>query len=305
LDRDLRLLRIDHAEHPRDPFILFNLGSVLQELGESAEALRFLRHSLELSHPSDSIVRKLYAVIVQCHRRLGEGAAALAACRAGRRHYPDDAELLFLEGMLQRQQGDLSGAEANWLRVLERREGAHFASVDTGLEGYKARHNLALLYHEQGRCAEAEAQWLAALREKPDFAPAWLGLAELLLALRQWEALEEAAHALSQDARLPVEANVLRARAHLARREFDAAKELLGSIIAEAPKELWPRVILSHVYLQEGTDWPAAEQALRDVLALDPEHTEARHNLDLLLQQSSRNGRTGGSEAAELTVATS
>jgi hypothetical protein len=51
-----------------------------------------------------------------------------------------------------------------------------------------------------------------------------------------------------------------------------------------------PRRAPSSPKLQEGRDWAAAERALRDVLALDPEHTEAQHNLRLLLQQRSRAG---------------
>jgi Flp pilus assembly protein TadD len=47
-------------------------------------------------------------------------------------------------------------------------------------------------------------------------------------------------------------------------------------------------VILSHVLLQEGQDWDAAERALRDVLALDPNHQETRHNLALLLRRLGR-----------------
>jgi Flp pilus assembly protein TadD len=43
------------------------------------------------------------------------------------------------------------------------------------------------------------------------------------------------------------------------------------------------RVLLSHALLQEGKDWPAAEQALRKVLELDPGNVEARNNLAVLL----------------------
>jgi len=46
-----------------------------------------------------------------------------------------------------------------------------------------------------------------------------------------------------------------------------------------------PRVALSYTYLQEGHDWAAAERVLCDVLALDPTHAEARHNLEVLLRQ--------------------
>src|SRR5207249_4693122 len=49
LDRDLRLLDIENAEQPNDPFTLFNLGSVHHELGRLAEAIPLLQRSLELS----------------------------------------------------------------------------------------------------------------------------------------------------------------------------------------------------------------------------------------------------------------
>jgi glycosyltransferase involved in cell wall biosynthesis len=76
LQRDFRLLCLEHAENGGDPFVLFNLGMILHEWGRWDEALPYLNESLRQSHPSDSIVRKLYALISQCHRlggRLEDG----------------------------------------------------------------------------------------------------------------------------------------------------------------------------------------------------------------------------------------
>ncbi len=285
LERDLRLLQLEDAEHPNDPFTLFNLGSVFQEFGRPAQALPLLRRSLERSDPSASIIRKLYALMVQCHRQLGQDEEALVACRAGRALYPEDAELLFQEGVIRRARRDLTGAEACFRRLLQRREGDHFASVDAGLRGYKARHNLAAILQEQGRVADAEALWRAALEEQPGFVPAWLGLGELLLAQSRWEELDQVNRQLRAIPQGAIEAEVLCARGHLARREFAAARQLLEQAIRQAPRQVWPRVILSHVLLQEGRDWGAAENALRSVLTLDPNHAEARRNLAVLLRQ--------------------
>ena len=60
---------------------------------------------------------------------------------------------------------------------------------------------------------------------------------------------------------------------------------MLAETIAAEPQALWLRVVLTHVLLQEGQDWPAAERALCNVLALDPGHAEARGNLTLLRQR--------------------
>src|SRR5262249_47732844 len=161
-----------------DPFILFNLGSVYQEMGKPAEALPLLRKSLALSHLTDSIVRKLYALIGGCHRQLGQAQEASAACAEGLRVCPDDVELLFLEGVLRREAADLPGAEECFRRLLGLRPGPHFASVDAGLRGYKARHNLAVALWQQGRHDEAEAEWGKVAAERPGFLPGWVGLAE-------------------------------------------------------------------------------------------------------------------------------
>jgi GT2 family glycosyltransferase/predicted Zn-dependent protease len=302
LARDLRLLQLEDAEHPDDPFTLFNLGSVYLELGRIEEALPLLGRSLQRSQPSDSIVRKLYALLAQGHRRLGRPAEAVAACQGGRRHYPDDAELLFQEALGRQELRDPAGAEACLLRLLEGREGKHFASLDAGLRGHKARHkarhNLAVLYQGQGRRAEAEAQWRVAAAEAPGFAPAWLGLGELYLHEGRWGELEEAAARLEAEAAAAAEAAALRARGHLARWKFAAARACLGEAIAREPAALRPRIILSHVLLQEGRDWAAAEQALRDVLGRDPGQDEARRNLAVLLRQQGRDAETAQHPAA-------
>jgi tetratricopeptide (TPR) repeat protein len=286
LERDIRLLERSIADLPDEPFVLFNIGSVYVELGRMAEALPLLKRSLANSHPTDSIVRKLYALIVQCHRRLDHADNALESCRAGRALYPEDAELLFQEGLILRGIGDRSGAEARLLQLLQTHEGDHFASVDPGLRGYKARHNLAVLYQDQGRWSEAQAQWQAVTDERPDFTPAWLGLGELHLRLERWKDVEAIARRLSLAPAGLEDAAVLLARSLLKQSEFGAARGTLEQAIGRNPRALRPRVILSHVLLQEGRDSKAAETALREILALDPGNTEARHNLAILLSKS-------------------
>src|SRR5205823_5803051 len=131
-----------------------------------------------------------------CHKALGQGKEALAVCREGRGVVPDDPELLFLEGTLLRELGNLTGAEACLLELLSSRPSSHFASVDAGLTGYKGRHNLAVVYHQQRRHDLARAQWRRVVEERPDFLPGWLGLAEAALAEADSCALEQVTQAL-------------------------------------------------------------------------------------------------------------
>ena len=146
-----------------------------------------------------------------------------------------------------------------------------------------------MVYFQQGRQAEAEAQWRAAVAERPDFLAGWLGLAEGHVRQERWGELEGILRRLEgMPPHGPMEATLFRARAHLARRECASARDLLEGMIARHPQALEPRVALSHVFLQEGQDLAAAERALRDVLALAPQHGEAQHNLAILLQQRER-----------------
>jgi tetratricopeptide (TPR) repeat protein len=288
LQRDLRLLQLEYAEDPEHPFTLFNLGSVYHELGRTDQALGLFRRSLARSQPADSIVRKLYALLAQCHNHLGQHREALAACQEGRRHFPQDVELLFQEGVIRRGLHDAAGAEGCWRAALAAPAGEHFGSVHTGLGGYLTRYNLAGLCREQGRDAEAEALWAEALAEQPGYRPAWRALAELYLAQGRWDALEALAGRLEGLPEGALGGAVLRGRGLLARKEFAAARGLLGEAVRRFPQEVEPRLLLSYVLLQEGADWGAAEAALRAVLALDPAHAEARHNLQVLLRQQGR-----------------
>jgi len=180
--RDLRLLQMDFAEHPDDPYILFNLGWSLEELRQPAAALPLLLRSLARSHPADSIVRKLHALIVACYRQLGQMDAALAACQTGLGHYPEDAGLLFEEARLHRDRRDFFRAEQCLLHLLNGKEGPHFASVAAGLRGPLGQQELAALYLQQRRFQEAEAQCRLILADQPNYLPAWIVLAEALQA---------------------------------------------------------------------------------------------------------------------------
>jgi glycosyltransferase involved in cell wall biosynthesis len=202
LERNVRLLHLDHAEHPDDPYILFNLGWAYQELGKVPESLSFLHRSLQLSHPADSIVKKIYALLIQAHWRLGQRNDALAACRAGRARCPADPELLYLEGQLLKDVGQADAAITAFRRLVSKNETNHgehgehgedsyprintnrheesalpltthnspltpsFGSIEVGFTGYLARNQLAHLYYGKGMQTEAEAEWRQAVDER-------------------------------------------------------------------------------------------------------------------------------------------
>ncbi|HEX4612281.1 MAG TPA: tetratricopeptide repeat protein, partial [Urbifossiella sp.] len=96
--------------------------------------------------------------------------------------YPDDIELLLHHGLLLQRRKDYPAAEACFRRILALPPGRYPVGLDLGLRGYKTRNALADLFLEQGRLAEAEAEWRAALAEEPGFGPGRVGLAAVALA---------------------------------------------------------------------------------------------------------------------------
>lgn len=288
-ERNLRLLRLQEAERPNDAFTLFNLGLTHNALGQPAEAIPHWRRSLEQLSGVSSWVRKLYSLLGGAHHRLGQHSEALAVFRAGLTRFPEDLELLFLQGNLLTEMGDYAGAEASLTRLLQTKPGAYFAAgLDVGLQSFKARHGLGLVYRAQNRNAEAEAQWRAALTERPDYLPACLGLANLFLVQRRFAEMEQAVKPLEISVQGRVAAAQLRALGHSAREELAQARQVLEEALALAPENLDLLVLLSRIVLREGRDWATAEQTLRRILALNPFHTEARNNLTVLLRQLGR-----------------
>ena len=167
LDRDTRILKRELEDRPDDPFVLFNLGAIAVERREWHEALGFLNRSLAGSAPTDSIVRKLFALIARTEQMMGDTQAALRTCAEGLNLDPEDAELWFRKAVVHRHRGESSEAEHCWRRILTLHRPDQFCSVDQGIYGHLTRRNLAALAAERGDHAEVERLWNDVLAECP------------------------------------------------------------------------------------------------------------------------------------------
>src|SRR5207245_11142608 len=98
-------------------------------------------------------------------------------CRSARAHCPQDVDLLLLQGIVLRENGDFPEAEGCLLAVVGGQwpvptEKAQKCRIE-------ARHQLAFLYVGTGRHLEAESQWSEILAECPEHAAARQGLLDL------------------------------------------------------------------------------------------------------------------------------
>ena len=293
--RDLRLLQLDTAEHPHDPLPLFHLGWTWHLLGNVAEALPVLERCLQAAAPELAIVRKAYQLGVRGLRQLGQQPRALQWCQAARARYPHDLELCFHEGQLLKEGGQFAAAEACLLQLFSMPRGVYTAiGDDTGLGGFKGRCALAEVYRDWGRPAAAEEQYRLALEEQPDFMVAWICLVDLLCSQGCWQEAEALAGTLAARVGGAVNGTLLQARCLMFRKDYAQARRLAEQAIALAPQAVWPREVLSHVLVLEGRDWVAAEKALRDLLALQPNNPTALANLAVARAQLAQRQRAPG-----------
>ncbi|MBW8883770.1 MAG: tetratricopeptide repeat protein, partial [Planctomycetia bacterium] len=286
LERNLRLLLLENEERPNQVTTLFHLGRTYYLLGKPVEAWAPLEMSLKLSQPGETVVRKIYALLVRCARQTERQQDAFDVCRMGRTHFPNDPELLFHEGQLRREGGDLKGAEAVLQFLLQSPAETYIAaSVDPGLKGYKGRCALAEVYRDQGRVDDAEREWRAALAVHPDFTPAWLCIGDMWLNHGRFQEVDQLAEQLTASPKTSLDGALLKARSLMIRKNFTESRRLIEEIIARAPKNPWPRELLAHALLMEGRDTPALVQALKDVLTLDPTNHFALANLPVAQQK--------------------
>jgi len=289
LERDFRLLQLDIEARPNHPFVLFNLGMTHADAGEHRHAIEALRASVRASHPTESHVRKAYALLVGSCSQLGLHDEAWQECQEGRRLYPDDAELLFREGVLHQRFGRLGDAERAYRRILEQPKQSCFLSIDHGIQGFKTRHNLALVYEDLNDLASAEEQWRKTVEQEPGFRPGWQGLANILLRQGKLEAAEEQAERLRSDASLAdtlrVEALILQGWVAVRRGNELLARQLFEEAVARWPNDPSPRQALCR-FLFEYARPAEAEPALLALLNCTPDDPAAYHNLGAVYLQA-------------------
>jgi tetratricopeptide (TPR) repeat protein len=93
---------------------------------------------------------------------------------------------------------------------------------------------------------------------------------------------------LSQLPHYALDVELLKAKVFLVKKRFKEAKQILLAAIDRDHELLAAKILLSHVYLQEGIDWQGAQNALKSILEINPQNREAIQNLDLLVNNTQR-----------------
>jgi tetratricopeptide (TPR) repeat protein len=258
LERNLRLLLLDIAEHSNDTSVLLHLGMTYVFFARYAEAVPLLLRALSPLGPHHPEARFVLQHLVESLRGLGRLDLALKHCLQGLQWFPHEVYFQEMKRSLDSgpqqvtvslpqalnvarhyyEAGRLEQAEEQYQQILQ----AHPNQVD-------ALHLLGMIAGRTGRPARAVDYLQATLRLKPDFAAAHNNLGNVFALQRR---LPEAVASFRQAVRCQP--------------DFAAAHSNLGNALRELGR------------VEEGI------VSLQESLRLDPDLVGARENLSIALQ---------------------
>lgn len=286
--RDLRLLELECADHPKHPFVLFNLGMTYADMDEAEKAIDCLQQSIAVSRPEESHVRKAYALLAGCLLQLECYEECRTTLQHGLELFDGDAELLFRLGVLEQKLANYEAAIAAYEGALENRGERRFSSRDRGITGYKARHNLAGVYRDIHRSDLAELQWRLALDEEPSFRAGWQGLVDVLLEQKRLVSLEvEIESAFETGVVAHVDLTLAKSRLSAARGDVRAAVDLLDAELPHLNGEaVEAQRLKCQLLFEHGSE--QATEALEELSRMAPDDGAVWHNLGTAHQRAGR-----------------
>ncbi|MFC1759460.1 glycosyltransferase, partial [Planctomycetota bacterium] len=283
-ERDLKLLSLELKDHPDHPFALFNLGMTYADMEDFERAIPPLIRSVEVAGPDESHLRKAYALLIGSLMQANRIGDAQHWCALGRELFPEDVELTFRDGILQHQLGNFDASIESYKAVLVPHESNYFSSMDSGITGYKARHNLALVYCDAGDLRAAENEWRQVVNESPTFEAGWSGLVDCLSRQGNYAEAKKVVEQLAETANSEHEAELMIAQIAESEGDMTRARNALLNACERLPSNVAVLQALCKFLFERGPV-DAALAAQSKLNQLVPNDGAVLHNLATLYFQ--------------------
>jgi Flp pilus assembly protein TadD len=269
----LSVLRTAQQHHPRDLWVTYELGRVLENLSRRDEAICFYTAARSIRPETAHVLAHALA-----HR--GDSDEAIAVFRDLMNLRPHDAGNLGCLGRALMQKGLTREAG----EMLERAVAAGRARIDERPDDGGAHYTLGLDLEAQGKLGEAIAEFRTATRLTPDLAEFHTALG---IALRDQGKPDEAIAEFRTAIRLKPDslAHEYLGRSLALEGKLEEAIAELRTAIRLKPDSSRAHAILGYALRRQGKlDLAAAEY--RAAIRLEPDAPEAHYNLGIILCDS-------------------
>jgi glycosyltransferase involved in cell wall biosynthesis len=177
--RNLRLLLLDLADFPEDPFLLLNIGATYLFMEGSLDlSIAFLRRSIDLFESGVPTQLNAYLYLGQAYGAGGNRAAECRTYEAALTRFPNDAVVLLRLAAAHEKSGNLTRAAMCYQTALAK--GKVRPSIVHVRHGpAHAVFRLGRIYTRQGQPAKAIELWERFLQNSPEESRIARALADL------------------------------------------------------------------------------------------------------------------------------
>lgn len=276
LHRDIRLLRMDYAVDPHHPGTLLHLGTTYAQLGNSAEARRYLLQLLDLAQQPHDHLRRAFSTLGELSLWDGQYADAARTMSQALALFPGDDHLAYLLAEALYELDQYQAAQQVLLDIMQRPDTATYsAGAPRHIKQLVAPRSLGEVLRIQRAFGPAEDVLLRVVEHFPQDAIAWHALGRLYIDLARRERLEFVREQVAQCPGGEMFASLLLAAWHMQRSEWKAAETAIDALIAAAPHMPMPRLMRAEVLTRREASLEARLQAYRDILRVSPGHPQA------------------------------
>ncbi len=296
-ERNLPLLRRELAQHPDDPFALFNFGfcAVQQQPELIEEGIAALEQMMHVGTNEPFLTIGISALATTYARRKNNCARALLILELAEERLPPDSDIIFTHGTVLNMLGRFEEGRALWKRLIDAPDAyRHRPLVDDEIFKWKAPFNIALSYIAEGRYAESLVWIERAQEQKPN---STFIVTRTAAALEQAGAENEAERQYRRWAELEREKGTVELIKFLMRRQrpADAAEVIVKSPWLPPVETVECGIAVATAMIESRAGRP--EDLLELVLRLEPANGEA-----LFLYERVMTARTEAVRKAELAA---
>jgi glycosyltransferase involved in cell wall biosynthesis len=286
LQQKLRLLRMDYATDPNNLSTLFHLGMTLREAGHAAEARKHLSRVAAIAPAGASYLSRVFSVLAELSIAQEQFAEALQLIERGLQMPLAGDYLQFLKAFCLDRLGQPQAACQILMQLMTAAPSWQFLMGQPGnLREQLIPRLLAEILGAQGAIDQARALLEGVLRAYPLDAKAWFIWALTCIAARDESQLQHVLERLAECPAGEIQAKVLRIVWHLRIGPFEPAGDLLDDVIAKAPTLPFARMLRVEWLSRSGAPIASQIRAVRDVLRLAPNSSDANRWLKNLQQQ--------------------